>query len=215
MLKAVFADFIPLIAALILAAAIYTLRERHRRRTRINPPQPDLKLAEITPEPLPEPQNLHELRRQILHHATLALYLETILELDWVEPSLEPQITQKVAVAAERWQTLREYARLKYDDAAPEDWFEHYRALAAPFIREKLHAAKESHTSLVEIYNALLQDLQQSLLQSRPKQRYVPPDLLPAQAAHRTATATERNTPPALDGAQQTGVIHRNPSRDT
>ena len=173
------ADFVPLIAALILAAAIYVLRERHRRRTRIDPPRPDLTLAELTADPLPEPQNLSELRRQILHHATVALYLETILDLHCADPALEPQIREQIDTAAARWQTLREYARLKYDDAAPEDWFEHYRALARPFIREKLHAAQESQTNLVEIYTALLQELQKRLLQSRPKERYVPPDLLP------------------------------------
>src|SRR6266536_2042148 len=149
MLKAVLADFLPLIAALSLAAATYILRERHRRRTRIDPARPDLTLAEITTEHLPEPGNLHELRRQILHHATVALYLENILDLHCADP-------------------------------APEDWFEHYRAMAAPFIREKLHAAHESQANLVEIYTALLQDLQKRLLRSRPKKRFVPPFRLPA-----------------------------------
>ena len=109
----------------------------------------------------------------------MALYLETVLDFHAADPALEPQIREQIETAAARWQTLREYARLKYDDAAPEDWFEHYRALAAPYIREKLHAAQESQTNLVEIYTALLQDLQEHLLQSRPKKRYVPPDLLP------------------------------------
>ena len=178
MLKAVFADFVPLIAALGIAAVIYALRERQRRRMRIDPARPDLTLAEITAEQLPEPQNLHELRLQIVHHATAALYLETILECQYAEPELEPQLRRQIAGATARWQALREYGRLKYDDAAPEDWFEHYRATAAPFLREKLHAARESQANLAEIYNQLLQDLQKRLLQSRPKKRFVPPDLL-------------------------------------
>ena len=178
-LEAVFADFVPLIAALAAAAAIYAWRERRRRRTRIAPERPDLTLAEITAEPLPEPRNLQEVRQQTLRHATAALYLETILETHACDPALEPRLRALLEDSTARWRTLREYARLKYDDAAPEDWFEHYRAVALPFIREKLHAAKVSQTSLAEIYSALLQDLQRRLLQSRPKQRYVPPDLLP------------------------------------
>jgi hypothetical protein len=179
MLRAVFADFLPLVAALGIAAAIYLLRERHRRRTRINPSRPDLTLAEITAEQLPEPQNLYELRLQILHHATAALYLETILELQYCDPAVAPRLREQVELATARWQALREYGRLKYDDAAPEDWFEQYRAVAAPFIRERLHAARQSQTPLVQIYAELLRDLQKRLLQSRPKKRYVPPDLLP------------------------------------
>jgi hypothetical protein len=175
------ADFIPLMAALVIAAAIYVLRERYRRRTRVNPARPDLRLAEITPEELPEPQDLQELRRQILHHATVTLYLEAVLELQRCEPGIEPLLREEIVRGTTRWQALREYGRLKYDDLAPEDWFEHYRAIAAPYIHEKVNAARESQTTLVEIYTELLRDLQSRLLGSPPKKRYAPPDLVAAQ----------------------------------
>jgi hypothetical protein len=103
-------DFVPLIAALAIAAVVYALRERHWQRTRIRPARPDLTMeqawekwrapAGFAPSPavLAEAkQSLREtesalgdgdiagLRREILRSATTALYLETILELPETE----------------------------------------------------------------------------------------------------------------------------------
>src|SRR5579864_3461819 len=102
-----FADFVPLILALAIAAAVYLLRERHRRRNRIQPESPGLTMAEAwdlsrasaayeasaeaqqqaraslleTERTLLASGDLRALRREILRSATTAIYLETILAL--------------------------------------------------------------------------------------------------------------------------------------
>ena len=108
-------DFLPLIAALMVAAGIYIARERHRRRTTINPARPDLTMAEAwqlwldsgerTPAKQVEEQAvpslletervlgrsdhpLRQLRSEILRDATTSLYLELILELNDTERSV-------------------------------------------------------------------------------------------------------------------------------
>ena len=210
-LKAV-QDFYPLLAALAIAATVYVLRERHRKRTRIQPSRPDLTIDEAwqlwrahssypaseevmtqARADLVEPLGLDALRREIVRSATTAMYLETILELGeperkallkGYEEGMEPLLRSVIGVSSVRWRVLREYARLKYDDAAPEDWFEQYVEIAAPYIREKVRLARaflveleEGASRMVEIYDELLRDLEANLLQSPRKKRFAPPDL--------------------------------------
>src|SRR5437016_403725 len=97
-------EFYPLVAALAIAAVAYVVRERHRRRTRVQPARPDLTIDEAwqlwrsqsgyhAPEDvmmqarrgLQEPDSLDSLRRDIVRSVTTALYLETILELGEAE----------------------------------------------------------------------------------------------------------------------------------
>jgi hypothetical protein len=188
------------------------LRERHRKRTRIQPARPDLTMDEAwqlwrahpdyqAPEDvlaqarasLHDPDSMDALRREILRSATTALYLETILELGEAERKallkgyeerMEPLLRSVIGVSNVRWRVLREYGRLKYDDAVPEDWFEQYVAVATPYIREKVRLAQAflveldaGASRLVEIYDELLRDLETRLLKSPPKRRYAPPDL--------------------------------------
>jgi hypothetical protein len=209
------ADFYPLITALVIAVVVYVLRERHRKRTRIDPARPDLTMDEAwalwhaqsgfgdtedvlrrARESLVEPDGLDSLRQEIVRSATTALYLETILELGeperkallkGYEEGMEPLLRGVVGVSNVRWRVLREYGRLKYDDAAPEDWFEQYVHIAAPYIREKVRLARaflveldQSASRLVEIYDELLRDLAADLLKSPRKKRFAPPDLVRA-----------------------------------
>jgi hypothetical protein len=164
------ADFYPLLAALAIAALAYVLRERHRKRTRIQPARPDLttdeawQLWRADPEhqapddvlaqaraSLHDPDSMDSLRREILRSATTALYLEAILELaeterkallKGYEEGMEPLLRSVIGVSNVRWRVLRLYGRLKYDDAVAEDWFEQYVAVAAPYIREKVRLAR-------------------------------------------------------------------------
>ena len=209
------ADLYPLLAALAIAAVVYVLRERHRKRTLIRPTRPDLTMGEAwelwkghsdfrvtedvltqVRQDLADPESLESLRRDIVRSATTALYLETILE--WGEPErkallkgyeerMEPVLRNVIAVSNVRWRVLREYGRLKYDDAAPEDWFEQYVEIAAPYIREKVRLARaflveleQGASRLVEIYDELLRELEANLLKSPRKKRYAPPDLVRA-----------------------------------
>ncbi|MBZ5728938.1 MAG: hypothetical protein LAP87_28660 [Acidobacteriia bacterium] len=226
MLEAVLADLYPLIAGLALAAAIYMLRERRRKRTRIAPQRPDLTISEAwemwrarcaggfsdavleeAAAGLPEPEDLPALRQDIVRHASLALYLDAILKLGEAErqallkgyqDGMEPLVRRAIGVCTVRRQVLREYGRLKYDDAAPEDWFHQYMEIAAPYINEKVQLGRQflieldqGAARLVEIYDELLRDLETHLLKSPRKKRFVPPDL----ARGRTAAVTERSNP--------------------
>jgi hypothetical protein len=81
------------------------------------------------------------------------------------------------------WQALREYLRLKYDDAVPEDWFDHFTSVARPYIREKVRFTREFALHLDEsaeryarIYDELLQELVQEALAAPQKKSFVPPD---------------------------------------
>jgi hypothetical protein len=206
------ADFYPLIAALAIAVAVYILRERRRRRIRIQPARPDITIEEtwqlwltqsgyeatedvITQAhySLHDPESLNALRREIVCGATTALYLEAILGigeqerralLKGYEEGMEPLLRTIVGVSNVRWRVLREYGRLKYDDAAPEDWFEHYIQVAGPYIQEKCRLSRaflveldQSASRLVEIYDSLLRDLESNLLKSPRKKRFAPSDL--------------------------------------
>jgi hypothetical protein len=232
----VFADFIPLIVALAVAALIYLLRERHRRRTRIQPARPDLSMSEAwelwqaaadfqfsaaskqqaknslleTERALAASGDLRSLRLEILRSATTALYLETILELAEPERAvllkgyqegMEPALRSVIEVSNMRWMVLREYGRLKYDDAVPEDWFHQYMEIARPYIGEKVRLAREflveldqGAARLAEIYDELLRDLEERLLKSPRKKRFVPPDLRPM--ALPTAHSAPSGPPP-------------------
>jgi hypothetical protein len=145
---------------------------------------------------LHDPDGLESLRREIVRSVTTALYLETILELSEAErkvllkgyeDGMEALVRRVIGVSNVRWRVLREYGRLKFDDAGPEDWFEQYVHVAAPYIREKVRLARaflveldQGASRLVEIYDDLLRDLESNLVKSPRKKRYAPPDLVRA-----------------------------------
>jgi hypothetical protein len=132
-------------------------------------------------------------RRAILSSATLSLLLELIVERDeparralihGYEPALEPLLATAASSARVRWIVLREYARWKFDDAVPDDWFHRYMRLARPYLRERVRLssefmlrAEEGTRRFVELYDALLGEQRERALKSPPKRRYVRPDL--------------------------------------
>ncbi len=205
-----FRDLLPLIAAFGAAVLIWVLRERHRRRTEIRPAAPDTTLPEAAQSfdgPLPAAADLEgierqlaaaghprlALRRAILETAGIALHLEAIARLPEPERAvllqgyqagMEPVLRQAQAEACARWALLRHYARLKYDDAVPDDWFDHFLHIAGPYIAEKVRLARdflvrvdEGAGHFAEIYDALLDELRSELLKAPPKKRFPPPDL--------------------------------------
>ncbi|HWB98237.1 MAG TPA: hypothetical protein VG672_16105 [Bryobacteraceae bacterium] len=133
------------------------------------------------------------LRQAILERATLALYLESVLQageaerpalLKGYEPGMEPWLQKVLSQAEVEWPVLRRYAHWKYDDAIEEDWFHRYFLTAKPYIREKVRLAREcllrtdaGSLRLVEIYDQLLQELVQKSLKAAPKRRFARPDL--------------------------------------
>jgi hypothetical protein len=199
-------DFLPLLALLAAAVAIYVIRERQRRSREVRPASPALAIASV-----PAPEDVRAdlagieqhalasdhprqaIRVAILHNATLALHLEAIGALPEAERSLllrgyEPGMDRllQTALASHRaiWEALRTYARLKYDDAVPGDWFDHYLHQAGPYIREKVRLARDcllqvdaSAGRFAEIYDALLAELRDRSLAARPKRRFPPADL--------------------------------------
>ena len=179
-------ELFPLVTALTVAAVVYIVRERHIRRMRIAPPRPDLTMRELS-----DAQALLEIeraalatddprvafRRAAMENAVAVLYLETIAECG-VENTGE-----LLRAHTQIWQALREYLRLKYDDAAPDDWFEHFTSVARPYIREKVRFTREFALHLDEgaeryarIYDELLQELLQEALAAPQKKSFVPPD---------------------------------------
>jgi hypothetical protein len=203
-----FRDLFPLIAALGAAVLIWVLRERHRRRTQINPPAPDITLPEAAESfpgiPRPELETIERqlsasdhprlaLRRAILESAGMALHLEAIARLPeperamllkGYEPGMDPLLRQAHADALARCALFRHYARLKYDDAVPGDWYDHFLHIAGPYIAEKVRLARdflvavdEGAARFAEIYDALLDELRRDLLKAPPKKRFPPPDL--------------------------------------
>jgi hypothetical protein len=132
-------------------------------------------------------------RRAILASATVALLLETIAECDEAgraalirgyEAGMDGLIRDASAGSRLKWIVLRNYARWKYDDAVQEDWFHRYMHLAKPYIREKVRLsreylleAQEGSKRFVEFYDQLLGDLVKDALRTRPKKRFVPPDI--------------------------------------
>ncbi len=202
-------DLVPLMAVLAAAAAIYYARERHRRRTEVRPPRPEITLAEAWEEwhgsPAPEDVPAIErhaaaadhprlaIRAAILESAVLALHLEAIAELGEAEraallkgytPGMDGLLQESLRGAATRCAALRHYARLKYDDAVEDDWYDYFLRIAGPYIREKVRLAREyllevdeGARRFAEIYDQLLDELRREMLKARPKKRFPPPDL--------------------------------------
>src|ERR1035437_10541658 len=69
------------------------------------------------------------IRRAAIENAVAGLYLETIAECG-VENTGE-----MLRAHTHIWRALREYLRLKYDDAVADDWFGHFTRVARPDIR--------------------------------------------------------------------------------
>ena len=78
------------------------------------------------------------LRRAALENAVAAMYLEAIAACG-VENTGE-----MLRAHIEIREALRTYLHLKYDDAAPDDWFDHFVLMARPYIREKVRLTRLS-----------------------------------------------------------------------
>ncbi len=179
-------ELVPLLTALTAAAVLYVVREQRRRRMRIAPPRPDITMREVSEAPVPLAIERAALatddprvafRRAAIENAVAALYLETIAGLG-VENTEELWRTH-----TQTWQAVREYLRLKYDDAVADDWFDHFTSVARPYIREKVRLTREFALHLddgaeryARIYDELLQDLLQDALTAPQKKSFVPPD---------------------------------------
>jgi hypothetical protein len=227
-------DLLPLIVALTVATIVYVLRERRRRRHRLNPPRPDLTTREawemwrrgarnyfdgafvpagiepgVVSEHVQEGAGLSlgeaerlcnetenprlALRRAILESAAISLHLAAISELGEAEKKallkgyaegMDELLQDAFRISTLRWMVLRQYARLKYDDATNADWFHHFMHVAGPYIGEKVRLARDSVLQVdkgsgrfVEIYDELLSELRKEMIKVRPKKRFVPPDL--------------------------------------
>jgi hypothetical protein len=179
-------ELFPLLTALTVAAVVYIMRERRSRRMRIAPPRPDITMREVSDAPalleiersaLATDDPRVALRRAAIDNAVAVLYLETIAECG-VENTGE-----LLRAHNEIWRALRQYLRLKYDDAVPDDWFDHFTGVARPYIWEKVRFTREFALHLDEgaeryarIYDELLQELLQEALAAPQKKSFVPPD---------------------------------------
>jgi hypothetical protein len=179
-------EFIPLVAALSFAAAIYVARERRLRRGRIQPARPDITMRDVCADPallaiegacLAADDPRIQFRRAAIDNALAAIYLEIVAE--YGAPDTQPML----AACTRAWQALREYLRLKYDDAVADDWFDHFVAVARPYLREKVRLTREFALHLDEgterfarIYDELLRGLAQDALAAPQKKTFVPPD---------------------------------------
>ena len=135
----------------------------------------------------------HAIRRAILANATMALQLEAIGECDenarqalvkGYEPGMDHLLREAVISCSVKWLVLRHYARLKFDDAVPSDWFHQYMHLAKPYVKEKVRLAKDfvlrtdaGAGRFASIYDTLIEELRDRVLKARPKKRFVTPDL--------------------------------------
>jgi hypothetical protein len=133
------------------------------------------------------------IRQAILAQATLALKLEAIHGRDeptrqalirGYQPGMGELLRDAAITCHLTWRLLRHYARWKFDDAVPDDWFHRYMHLARPYIREKVRLAgaavvemDEGARQFAAVYDLLLADLQKQALAARPKLRFVRPDL--------------------------------------
>ena len=169
--------------------------------------------AEITPEKIPadlqagvkasllETESLSSeadnsrlvVRRTILNSAVIALHIEAISAfgeadrkalLKGYEEGMDQLLEGAWRASTLHWIVLRQYARLKYDDAAAADWFHHFMHVARPYIREKARLAREfvlrmdeGSGRFAEIYDELLEQLRKETLKAHPKKRFVTPDL--------------------------------------
>jgi len=186
MLRPVLRELFPLVTVMAAAAAIYVARERRRSRMRIAPPLPQIRMREISSLPalleierasLAADDPRVTFRRAAIENAVAALYLEAIAECG------VPDTGDMLRAHTEIWQALREYLRLKYDDAMPEDWFDHFTQVARPYIREKVRLSREFALHLDEgaqryarIYDELLRDVLNEALTAPQKKSFVPPD---------------------------------------
>ena len=179
-------ELLPLLTALTVAAVVYFLRERTQRRMRIAPPRPDLSMRDLTDSPalaqieqaaLATSDPRAAFRRAAIDHAVAALYLEAIAACG-VENTGD-----LLRAHTETWRTLREYLKLKYDDAVADDWFDHFTGVARPYIREKVRFTREFALHLDEgaeryarIYDELLRELVAEAIKAPQKKTFVPPD---------------------------------------
>jgi hypothetical protein len=179
-------ELLPLLTALTAAVVLYVVRERRRRRMRIAPPRPDIAMREVSDNPalleieraaLATDDPRVAFRRAAIENSVAALYLETIADYG-VENTGE-----MLRAHTELWRALREYLRLKYDDAVADDWFDHFTSVARPYIREKVRLTREFALHLDEgaeryarIYDELLQELLNEALAAPQKKSFVPPD---------------------------------------
>jgi len=177
----------PLLVALTVATVVYIMRERRRRRMRIAPPRPDVTMREVSETPalleieraaLATSDPHAAFRHAALEHLAWSIYLEAVAD-GGVEHTGE-----LLRAHTEAWQGVREYLRLKYDDAVPDDWFDHFRSVAEPYIREKVRLTREFALYLDEganyharIYDELLQELTKEALAAPRKKQFVPADL--------------------------------------
>lgn len=179
-------ELVPLLTALTIATVVYVLREQRRRRMRIAPPRPDLSMREVSHAPalleieraaLASDHPRVAFRRAAIENAVAALYLETVA--GWGVPDTGDMLRAHTQI----WQALREYLRLKYDDAVADDWFDHFTRMAQPYIREKVRLTREFTLHLDEgaeryarIYDELLRELVKEALGAPQKKAFVPPD---------------------------------------
>lgn len=93
------------------------------------------------------------LRQAILEQAVVALHLDAVsgfgeeeraVLLRGYKPGMDSLLQEARRASTLAWLVLRLHARLKYDDAAPGDWFHNFVRLAGPYIREKSRLARES-----------------------------------------------------------------------
>ncbi len=134
-----------------------------------------------------------ETRTAVLQAASSAVYLEAALAMEesdrpavlqGYQAGMEPLLIDALRCATLEWLVLRLYARLRFDDAVPEDWFHHFLQVARPYAREKARLAavwmlrlQEDASEFVRVYDQLLEELAQRMAQSAPKKRFPPPDL--------------------------------------
>jgi hypothetical protein len=179
-------ELFPLLAALTVAAAVYVMREQRRRRMRIAPQRPDIAMREVCDTPalleieracLATDDPRVAFRRAAIENAVAALYLETIA--DYGVENTGEMLREHTEIC----RALREYLRLKYDDAVPDDWFDHFTRVARPYIREKVRLTREFALHLddgaeryARIYDELLRELLQEALAAPQKKSFVPPD---------------------------------------
>lgn len=179
-------ELFPLLTALTVAALVYAMRERRRRRMRIAPLRPDIAMREVCDAPallelervaLATDNPRVAFRRAAIENAVAALYLETIAECGVQNTAVMLHAHTRICRA------LREYLRLKYDDAVPQDWFDHFTGVARPYIREKVRLTREFALHLDEgaqryarIYDELLRELLREALEAPQKKSFVPPD---------------------------------------
>ncbi len=150
-------------------------------------------LDELERRTLASPHPRKAVRAAILEKALIALHLEAVAALGeperaallkGYEPGMDALLRETLRASTAEWHALRFYTHLKYDDAVPDDWFQHFLRVARPYIREKVRLARafllevdESAGRFAEIYDKLLDGLRREMLDAPPKKRFPPADL--------------------------------------